>query len=614
MAQFLLEYAPGIVADDTVLGRAGGYVDADKIRFVRAGAGQPLRPQLIGGYERLTRTAATGIARTVFAWTDNAGDLNIAIGTHSKLLLWTGGLLYDITPYGPPVRLATDALASTNTSGTVTVTHEAHGLTTGDDVRIYGAATFNGLDAANLNGVREITVTGDDSYTFTAGASDTASSTGSGGGSSIVVVPQIELAAGQIHGTGGRGYGTGAYGVGGYGEPSDIEYFPRTWSFGLLGQALVASPREGAIYVWENDTSARATWLENSPLRNASVMTTPERSVVALGTEEEASPHTYNPRCIRHSDPRDETVWITDTDSLAREKILEGAGRVVAGRGAGPANFVWTDNELFQMTYEGALDEVYRFERLGEDCGLAGPNAGCTRNQRAFWLTPDLQTMTCALGGEPQVMDSPMRAELTENLAVSQRDKIVMSTLSRFNEVWMFYPDSRDGDGATGLENSRALFFSAGEGWWSKAQLSRTAFCDAGPADHPVGVDDDGNIYWHERGEAADGGAISWSLEAGPQYIDAGRQAIWLRSFWPDFQGSDGGPMVGPVSLTLYAREYPQSTPVSHGPYVISPGDEAVDLRVDARILSWKITGSSGPASWRMGTPIVDGKPTRRAK
>jgi len=614
MAEFALEYIAGVVADDTVRARGGRYTNADKARFVRAGAGQPLLPELIGGWERLVLQTITGVCRNVFAWTDNSGLLNIAFGTNSHLMVWRGGARYDITPYGPPARLGANPLASSNGTGTVTVTHTAHGYTSGIDVRVYGAATFQGLDAANLNITAEITVINDDSYSFTAGGGDTASGSGSGGGSGIVVVPQTALPEGPVHGTGTAGYGTGGYGVGGYGEPSEEDYFPATWSFGLLGEALVASRRDEAIFIWENDTAARATWLENSPLRNAAILTTPERIVMALGTEEEASPHTYNPRCIRHSDPTDETIWTTDTDTLAREKILEGAGRLVAGRGAGPANFIWTDNELFQAAYVGALDEVYRFDRLGEDCGLAGPNAACVRNQQAFWVTPDIQFMTCGLGGEPSVIESPMRAELEANLAASQKDKIVASTLSKYNEIWFFYPDARDGDGGVGLECSRAMFFSVTDPWWSKAQLARTAFCDAGPADYPVGVDPDGNAYWHERGDTNDGNAISWSLSAGPQYIDAGRQAIWLRSFWPDFTGRGGEAQAGSMSLTLYTREFPQSTPETHGPYTISPGDEAVDLRIDGRIISWDLSGSSGPANWRMGALTFEGKPTRRSK
>jgi hypothetical protein len=44
----------------------------------------------------------TGVCRAVFPWTDNSAVLNIAFGTHSKLQVWQGGALYDITPFGPP--------------------------------------------------------------------------------------------------------------------------------------------------------------------------------------------------------------------------------------------------------------------------------------------------------------------------------------------------------------------------------------------------------------------------------------------------------------------------------------------------------------------------------
>lgn len=602
--QYQLEYQPGIVSDDTVLTRGGRYIDADKIRFVRADGGQPWRPQLIGGWERLTTTAISGICRTAFAWRDNTNRVNIAFGTHSKLYIWRAGVIVDITPYGPPSRLGADPLATTNLSTTVTVTHTAHGYANGIDVRLYGAATTNGIDAANLNGVRTITVINANSYSFTAGAADAASSTASGGGSSIVVVPQTELPAGQINGTGTAGYSTGSYGVGGYGQPSTEDYFPRTWSFGLLGEALVASPRDEAIYLWENDTAVRATWLENSPHRNAAIFTTDERVIMALGTEEEASPYTYNARALRHSDSRDETVWNTDTDTLAREKVLEGAGRLVSGRTAGPGAFIWTDSEVYEVAYNGSLDEVYSFTKRGDHCGVMGPNAMAVDGATAFWIGPEIDFHTLTLGGTPLLVDCPMRQELRDNLAPSQRDKVIMSTVAGFDEVWCFYPDVRDG-----LENSRAMFFHARDGWWSKAQLIRTAYCDAGASDYPIGVDTSGNCFWQERGSSADGAAISWSLEAGPQYIDAGRQALFLRSFWPDFQDQ-----VGAISLTIYTREKPQSTAESHGPYMMSAGDEDVDLHIDGRIVSWKISGSSGPASWRMGTPIVEGKPTRRAK
>jgi hypothetical protein len=54
--------------------------------------------------------------------------------------------------------------------------------------------------------------------------------------------------AGQIDGTGGAGFGTGAFGVGNYSEPSTADYFPLTWSLAAYGGDLMANPRGQTIF------------------------------------------------------------------------------------------------------------------------------------------------------------------------------------------------------------------------------------------------------------------------------------------------------------------------------------------------------------------------------
>jgi hypothetical protein len=689
--RFPVQIPPGIVSDDTELAKGGRWSDGDKVRFSRE------RAELIGGHERIFRTALEGICRGAFAWYDNAGSLNLAFGTHSHVYVWKGGLLTDITPTlaMPAVvlggLLSPSPLAVTDGSAVVTVTHKDHGLETGDSIIVSGAVsvgrivpngtfsvtktdddhytytfsspadlaetlgnnplsvtsgqakvtvtdtahgladgtvvTFSGAAAVGgitPNGAFPVTVIDANSYSFTFTSDATSTATGggaavvatvpaTGGGTAVKIAPQKAFQPGQINGTGGRGYGTGAYGVGGYGQPSDTEYFPRTWSFGALGENLVCSPRGGTIYIWQNDTAENAEPITNAPRTVTHMLVTPERVIMALGCNQEDGSG-FNPRCIRHTDSRitltegthegavGYEVWDTDVDTLAREKILEGAGVLVAGRNAGYGNFVLTDNECWDCRYVGSLDEVYSFSKLGEDCGLIGPNAIAVKNQRAFWWTLDYQFMTCALGGEPQSIANPLRDELEENLAPVQRNKIYAATISGRNEAWFFYPDNRDG-----LENSRAVFFSTTEGWFGKAQMPRTAFIDAGPALYPLGVDPEGNVFWHERGESADGEAISWSLESAPQYIDSGERLIFVRSFYPDFKGQQGA-----ISLTIITREEAQGQPTEHGPFVITPTTEVVDLDVEARLVSFRISGSSAPASFRLGTIIFEGRQAGR--
>lgn len=81
--------------------------------------------------------------------------------------------------------LGNNPLTTTNASANVVATITGHKLIPGDTIRISGAATTNGITAADINGDRSITSVTVNTVTFTAGAA--ATSSGTGGGNSIMV-------------------------------------------------------------------------------------------------------------------------------------------------------------------------------------------------------------------------------------------------------------------------------------------------------------------------------------------------------------------------------------------------------------------------------------------
>ena len=498
-----LELPPGLFGDDTSYAAAGRWADGSNVRF-RLGAAET-----IGGWERLTADPLTGVCRSLFPWTDNSGALNIGFGSHSKLQLWRGGALVDITP----------------TSG------------------------------------------------FTPGAVD---------------------------GAGSAGYGTGAYGVGGFGLPSVSDYFPLTWSFGAWGQQLLASPRNQTIFAWTNDAAQRAQALANAPANVTHMLVAPLSGgyqVFALGCNEEVS-GAFNPLCIRHSSIRNNTQWSTSASgSTAREYILTGGGRIVAGRMCGPALLVWTGDALFLGTFVGALNQPWRFERVGRNCGLIGPNAVVVAGQTAFWVSPDRQFFSYALGGQAEPLTCPIRRDFAEELAASQGDKVVASSNAEFSEVRFDYPDQRDG-----YENSRYLALAVGgpdAGAWHRGVMARTAFVDAGPSTYPIGVAFNGSVYLHEKGRSADGGPFSWFIESSDSYLDPDATLL-ARGVWPDFRDQ-----VGPVTVTLSGRFHPQDVSQSVSA-ALAVGDAKADLLATGRLFRVKFSGQSAPTGCRIGKPTFD--------
>ena len=287
--------------------------------------------------------------------------------------------------------------------------------------------------------------------------------------------------------------------------------------------------------------------------------------------------------------------WNTGAATTAREYILPGGGRIVAGRVIGPNLLIWTSHALFLGSFVGSVTQPWRFDRVGEKCGLIGPNAAVVVGQQAYWLGPDLQFYRYGLGGAVEPLPCSIREAQADNLAASQGDKIVASSSSSFSEIRFDYPDAREGS-----ENSRYLLMSLMDGAWSRGIMARTAMIDAGPSQYPIGVDPAGGAYWHERGQSADGGAFSWFVESADQCLDENATAM-VRGLWPDMADQ-----VGPVSVSVIGRFTPQGNETSNGAYSMAPGADRVDLRTTGRMFRVRFAGGSAPTACRIGRPVFD--------
>jgi hypothetical protein len=424
-------------------------------------------------------------------------------------------------------------------------------------------------------------------------------------GGALNDITPVGLAAGAENGAGGSGFGAGDYGEGDYGEGNPVEYFPRTWSLDTWGENLIASPREGTIYVWENDPAQVATVIANAPDRCTAVMVTPERQIIALGCNEESS-GTFNSRCIRGCNIGDYDDWTTSSNDNVFEHILEGTGgNVVSGRMVGEYVGVWTDRGLFMGEFIGAADETYRFTLQTSNAGLRGPNAVQIYQKRAWWLSPDYQFFTWAPGEAPALVPCPIRDDFRQNIAAGQFDKIAATSISQYGEIWWFYPDSRDG-----TENSRYVSISTAVAYgqpfvWSRGTLARSACTDSGPTRNPIFIGADGFSYSHEDGFDANGSALNWSFTISLPSLDEGGRFIQLSALEPDILDQ-----MGAVTFSLALRKYPASTARTKGPFTIGVGAERKHFLASGRVAEITFSGNSAPSYARFGKPVLIGVAT----
>lgn len=419
------------------------------------------------------------------------------------------------------------------------------------------------------------------------------------GGALYDITPASGFTPGSIDGTGGAGYGTGDFGVGTYGSPSTADYFPLTWSLASYETGdLYANPRNQGIFRWQQDPATPAALLDNAPAACTYILSTDSRQIMALGcSPEDDNTGPADPLTIRFSDIEDTTDWTTTTSNNAGEVVLNGGGRIVTGRVIGPYVFVWTTVSLFLGTYVGDPTQTWRFDKVGDHCGAIGPGAPVITGQSAAWISPDAQFWNCTLGGAPQPVACSIRKEFADNISPGQFDKIVGATISTYQEVKWFYPDARDG-----LENSRDITVSP-QGW-CHGQLARTAYVDSGPADAPVGCTVAGNAYWHEKGNTADGGVLSGFIESTDFYIDEDQKALKIEGIWPNFKDQ-----IGPLTMTVFVRENPQSVERVKGPFTLTPGMSKKSLNFSCAIARVRFDWSSAPAYVRGGKQEFDAQP-----
>ena len=202
----LLKYnfRPGVNRETTSYGDENGWFDSDLIRFRKG------RPEKMGGWQGLSGATFQGTGRSLHVWAALDGSKYMGLGTETKFYIEEGGSYYDITPIRATTTLGTNPLKTgTAGTGTITVTAPAHGAVNGDFVTLSGAATTDGITAAQINTEHELTFIDSNSYTITTDGSSSSGST-AGGGSSVVATYQINVGLDTV--VSGVGFGAGFWG------------------------------------------------------------------------------------------------------------------------------------------------------------------------------------------------------------------------------------------------------------------------------------------------------------------------------------------------------------------------------------------------------------------
>lgn len=329
---------------------------------------------------------------------------------------------------------------------------------------------------------------------------------------------------------------------------------------------------------------SKAYFIDQAPRLIDVCWVDPSARIVCIGGTYEADGD-YNPTLVRNSAQENYRVWVPDGSNLADEFALGAGGRIVKGLATRQQTLIWTDNAVFSQQFNG---ESYSYRMLGTGCGLAGTNAAAEINGQVFWLSNSGNFYTFQ-GAIPQVIIScRVRRDCVSNIAANQSEKVYCWINTDFNEAWWHYPDQRDGN-----ECSRVVVYNWLEDHFVTHMFDRTAGVSGGIFPSPILVSSSGEIFYHERGNSANGGALAAYLTTSYFDIEDGNNLLAVLALVPDFHAQQGN-----VFFEVMTKPFPNGTELSFGPYTSQPTKQRIPFRIMARQAKLKIYSSQAPSFW----------------
>ncbi len=374
-------------------------------------------------------------------------------------------------------------------------------------------------------------------------------------------------------------YGTGNFGAGNYGTGSGaLSYVaPATWQLDNFGELLVACHSGDGRLLQASPGGGLATVVDvSAPISNLGLVVTPEHFLVALGAG-------GNARRVSWPDQESLSIWTPSDVNQAGSFDLPTKGRLVTGRRTRRQTILWTDVDMYGMTYVGGT-EIYAFEQLGDNCGLISPQAPVVLGDRMFWMSfgkffeydGALKPIPC------DVLD-----HVFNGLDQSQRTKVHAVPMTLFNEVWWFYPSKNR---AT-YECDKVVAYNFQEKFWMIHDLPRGCGIDRGVYEYPVMVaNDDLTVYEHEYADTRISNAFA---ETGPLELGEGDQLMRVQHIIPDEKTQ------GDVTMTLFGSLYPNAVEQVNGPFTAA---NPTATRITARQVRLRVDEVT-KTNWRVGVP-----------
>jgi hypothetical protein len=528
----------------------------------------------------------------------------------------------------------------TTVSGTTAITVDLtnHGYNVGDTFNVPVSTTVGGTTISGLYTITRVVSTSQFEISTEISASSSTSGYENSGAIRVehfVSIVSASQAANYFYG--GGTYNEGVYGNG---------FVPATdtgdalvaddWTLDNWGSILTVCPQNGAIYYWQPVGSAiqNLSYMPNAPVYNTGAFVAmPQRQMIAYGS---SFGSIQDPLLVRWCDLEDFTTWQATANNQAGSYRIPTGSKIVGGIQASQQALLWTDLDLWSMTYIGQ-PYIYGFNKIGANAGLISKKAAGQMGGVVYWMSQK-QFFRFA-GNGVEVISCPVWDEVFQNLYPGvddngnpYTDRIRCAANSQFNEItWYFpahYTDNIDPNTGfaldpqqigTGEVNAYVKYNVALNQWDYGYQhpddanvlVGRTAWIDQSILGPPIGAAAATSVagettgfyvYQHETSNNADGAAMYSGFTTGYAALAEGDNLIFIDQVWPDMKwGFVDEPKTATVKITFFVTNYPGEPPTEYGPYEVTQQTEYLSVRMRGRLIAIGVSSTDSGSFWRIG-------------
>lgn len=382
------------------------------------------------------------------------------------------------------------------------------------------------------------------------------------------------------------------------------------WFFDNFGQDLIACTHGSTIFAWVPPPAGGniAVAIAGAPsVVSGLFVAAPQQQIIAFGIHS-STLGTLDPMLVGWCDVANFNDWTATATNQAGTFRLSTGSKIIGGTWFGLAGLLWTDVDLWTMTYAG-FPLVYSFNRIAQHCGLIGHYAWATLGSTVAWMS--LNDFFVYRGGQVEPIPCTVRDFVFNNIDRNYDAEIHADANTYTGSICWRFPTI----GSAGVCTSYVKWTPNENNAWDfgQGQPQLSAWTDQSVLGPPIGADYNGLLQQFQTSNDFNGAVLNSNFTTGWFTLAEGQEFIFIERILPDFILNTGGQVQMTIvvadEIPALDTDYPVRT---YGPYTVTQSTPFIIVRARGRVAKLTVECIAANTFWRYGKPLavvsVDGR------